>query len=134
MKWFYVLVLGVGVLGCTVSKEVQQIWSEADTLFTQNRNTFQELAKPVNELQQLSNSIHVQGRALTTDEMEFVELAGVLMKNYQELETLYSTPLPPPTHKATEQQAQDYRADQEKKKQALTLLQRQITAALKQRK
>ncbi len=85
MKYLNLLLIAVLILSCSSNNE--EILKEAIEIHNQSLEVEKETSEKFEELQQTSNSINIQGRALTEEEIKFtreVELLGLSLNYWKE--------------------------------------------------
>jgi len=85
MKYLTLIILSFLMLTCSSSNE--KILKKATEIHDQSIELEKEVAQKYDSLQQASNSINIQGRALTEEEIKFtrdVELMGLSLDYWQE--------------------------------------------------
>ena len=85
MKYINAILIVIFLFSCSSSDK--KILQEATNIHNQSLEVEKEVSEKFEELQQVSNSINIQGRALTEDEIRFtreVELLGLSLNYWQE--------------------------------------------------
>jgi len=85
MKYLSLFLIAILIFSC--SPNYDEILKEATEVYKQSLEIEQEILPKFEELEQASNSINIQGRALTEEEIKFtrdVELLGLRLNYWKE--------------------------------------------------
>lgn len=85
MKYFNLFLITILIFGCSSGNE--KILKEATEIYKQSLEIEQEVLPKFEELEQAKNSINIQGRALTEEEIKFtrdVDLLGLSLNYWKE--------------------------------------------------
>jgi hypothetical protein len=83
----YLSLIFIAFFICTCSSSNEKVLKKANEIYDQSIKIEKEVAKKYDSLEQVSNSINIQGRALTEEEIKFtreVELLGLSLDYWQE--------------------------------------------------